>query len=437
MPCCPAGGNGGQRADTGRAKQIHTAVTNIRDGPEQGRTSSPGASTAHSPKMDETCTPNPILVQTRRNDIVENSHRGVVCVVQCAVGRGDHEVLWSAGNVKQIFYPRSAMKYCQILPLLESGAANYFDFTDQEIAIMCASHEGHKVHLETVRGILRKIGCDESMLQCGGHVPSLASAFVYCVEAGTSLYPFHEPIYNNCSGKHAGMLALCTFLKVPQDTYLEPSHPVQMLIRQAASDVFQLPLESMHIGVDGCSAPAIAMPIENAALGYARLSLPEVYADAHRRDAVRRMARAVGAHPEMVQGEGCFDTMLMSCYRGRLIAKRGAAGAYCVSLLGQGVGFVCKLDGNDEFKYNVAMRFVQWRGVCAVNAEAQGGAERAPVSLSESSEGVEEGTTARGPVTAAVWTCPPRLQRFVLTPNVNCRGLLVGASTVVPSVLPL
>ena len=162
---------------------------------------------------------NPILVEQTRNGLVDNVYRGIVCVAKVRPDWG-YDILYSLGNIDQVIYPRSAMKLVQVLPLIESGAADYYGFTDKELSIMCASHNAEPEHLDTVRGILSKIGLSESQLQCGSHTPgSLSCAFQYCQEAGKVLYPFDQPIFNNCSGKHAGFLALCKFLGETIDDY--------------------------------------------------------------------------------------------------------------------------------------------------------------------------------------------------------------------------
>ena len=121
---------------------------------------------------------------------------------------GTHEIINAVGNIHQKFYLRSALKYVQILPLLESPAVEYFNFTDEELAVMCASHDSEPIHLKTVRDILTKIGLDETDLKCGPHTPmNICCAFDYIRNGVTP--SFESGIYNNCSGKHAGFLAYC------------------------------------------------------------------------------------------------------------------------------------------------------------------------------------------------------------------------------------
>lgn len=195
---------------------------------------------------------NPPLCHTTRSHLIEIIHHGIVCCTELAtVGDDSPKILCDLGDIDRLFYPRSAMKFVQILPLLESGAVDFYGFTEKELAIMCASHNSEDCHLETVRNILTKVGLHESDLACGGHTPiSEEAAFKYVREGAPT--PFRDHIYNNCSGKHAGFLALCKYLNHPIEGYLSPSHPIQRLIREAVCDVFEIPDEELYSGVDGC-----------------------------------------------------------------------------------------------------------------------------------------------------------------------------------------
>jgi L-asparaginase II len=191
-----------------------------------------------------------VLCETTRSGIVEIRHRGIICCTELS-SDGTPRITYQTGNIDQLFYPRSAMKYVQILPLLECGAADHYGFTEKELSIMCASHNSEECHLETVRSILSKIEIDESELRCGGHTPiSEEAAFNYVRQGAPT--PFHAHIYNNCSGKHAGFLALCKYLNHPLEGYLSPNHPIQILIREAVSDVFGVPDDELYAGTDGC-----------------------------------------------------------------------------------------------------------------------------------------------------------------------------------------
>src|SRR5690606_6964754 len=135
---------------------------------------------------------NPILVESTRGNIRESFHRGVVCIVD-----SENKVLYSAGDVQQVCYPRSALKFFQQIPLLTSGAVEQFGFTNKEIAIMCGSHNGEEAHVETARGILAKIGLTEDALLCGAQMPTLREDQAVLIK--NDIQPMK--IHNNCSGK--------------------------------------------------------------------------------------------------------------------------------------------------------------------------------------------------------------------------------------------
>lgn len=414
--------------------------------------------------------PNPVLCVGTRNGLPELIHRGAVCVV-AADADGSYSIQHAVGNIQQWMYLRSAAKFVQVLPLVESGALSHFRFSEEELAVMCASHWGEPFHLAAVRSILGKIGCEEGDLGCGGHAPMESCAYDY-VRAGAPT-PFVQDVYNNCSGKHAGFLALCKFLGHPIKGYLDPDHPVQRLVKEATCDVFCISPDTIHTGVDGCSAPAFAMPVFNASLGFARLcTAHQVLADTAtpprfehvgtplsetRRAAIRRIVSAITTHPHLVRGTGEFCTQLMRAGRGRVIGKIGAGGVYVSGIVGHGLGCAVKIDdGSRGPADNVTMGFLVWAAAlvgsppegAAGEATSPVGAEEAPAGDSDAvgaavAAGTHEGAGSPGPVASrspALGALPPHwwaLEDRYITPDVNCAGRLVGHRTVVPGVFPV
>jgi L-asparaginase II len=281
------------------------------------------------------------LVEVLRGERVESVHHGAVVLVDDAGGP-----VAARGDADLVTYLRSSAKPAQVLPLLVSGAAERFGFTEAEIAVMIGSHGGEPFHLEAVRSILGRAGLGEEALQCGAHPP------FYRPAAHALRLSGQEPsaLHNNCSGKHAGMLALAVHLGAPIGAYLEPAHPVQQRIREVVARLSGLETAAIGIAVDGCSAPTFAIPMRAAALLYARLlapgSLPE---DLGR--AARRAVAAMRAHPEMVAGTGRLCTDLMRRGGDGLIAKIGAEGFYGLGYArgGRGFGLAIKIsDGDGE-----------------------------------------------------------------------------------------
>jgi L-asparaginase II len=284
-----------------------------------------------------------VLVEVTRGPIVESVHYGVI-----AVADAEGDVLARAGNTGTVAYYRSSSKPIQAVSLVESGAADHFGFTDAEIAVICGSHGGEDIHVEAVMSILDKIGCGPDALACGAHMP-------YDKQAARDLQEREEAptvLHNNCSGKHAGMLALARFHGWPIGGYQLPRHPVQQAMLQVVAAFAGLEPEEVHVGVDGCSVSTFGISVHAMAVSFARLAQPSFWPEP-RRSAVRRISQAMVLHPEMVAARhGRIDTDLMRAAGNTLIAKAGAEGVYCVARLGTdtdpAIGFAMKLLDGDS-----------------------------------------------------------------------------------------
>src|SRR5215813_2089116 len=205
------------------------------------------------------------LVEVKRGSITESRHRGHIVAVE-----PDGNIVASAGAFETVTFLRSSAKPLQAIPLLVSGAADRFGFTDREVALACASHNGEPIHTEVVASMLHKIGLGTEALRCGVHEP-------YGEEAARELRERGEPpnaLHNNCSGKHAGMLALALYLGAPVETYHKPEHPVQLAIGKAVAQFSDVPLEDLAVGTDGCAVPVFGISVRAMAFAYARLISP-------------------------------------------------------------------------------------------------------------------------------------------------------------------
>lgn len=290
------------------------------------------------------------LFETTRGDIVESVHYGSIVVVD-----SNGNLIASIGDPRTVAFLRSSAKPFQALPFVERGGVEHFNFTLRELAIACASHEGSDLHVQTVEEMQRKVGVNESHLQCGAHLPGDARALKMLIlnEAPPT------PIRNNCSGKHTAMLAHAKMRGLPLENYLDIEHPIQQDILASFSDLCLIPSEEIHLGVDGCSAPNFAIPLYNAALGMARFCDPRELSET-RAGACRRIVTAMTTHPEMVSGEGEFDCELMKAGEGRILCKRGAEGYQIVGLMpgvlgkdSPGVGIAFKVSDGDASRMNV------------------------------------------------------------------------------------
>ncbi len=278
------------------------------------------------------------LVEVIRGNLVESIHHGDLAVVDYT-GR----LLYSVGNPREkVTFIRSASKPIQAIPIVTSGAADHYQFTDQELAVFCASHNAEPIHVETVLGILEKIGLPQSALQCGSHLPFNKEAANELIRSG------QEPseVHCNCSGKHSGMLALAQHMGWDVSNYLNLEHPVQQTMRQTMATFAGMEADDIVIGVDGCGVPVFGLPVYNMALAWAQLARPDNL-DTANANAARRISQAMTACPLLVAGTNRLCTGLMTHLNGRLIAKSGAEGIYCAALLEQGIGIAVKIeDGN-------------------------------------------------------------------------------------------
>ena len=287
-----------------------------------------------------------VLVQVTRGSITESRHRGHVVAVD-----GDGTIAAYLGDPETVTYLRSSAKPHQAIPLVASGAADRFGFTEQEIALACASHSGEPIHTKLAASMLKKIGLGSNALKCGTHEP-------FSAEVTRQLRERREQpdvLQNNCSGKHAGMLALALHLGAPIESYDQPDHPVQLAIARTISQFSETALEDIAIGIDGCGVPVFGVTLRAMALTYARLVAPLPEFDDATRQACQRIVAAMTNHPEIIGGSvDRLDTEMIRAANGRLISKIGAEGVYTVGVLPceqwpRGLGLALKIeDGEDH-----------------------------------------------------------------------------------------
>jgi L-asparaginase II len=277
---------------------------------------------------------NPVLVEVTRGATVESRHRGAIVVADV---RG--KPLLALGDVEAPVYPRSAVKAIQALPLVESGAADAFGFRSRELALAQASHGGEPQHVAGVSAMLAAIGLGEPALECGAHSPSNHQAAAELLKAGKTPTQLH----NNCSGKHAGFLAVCRHRGIPHRGYVTAAHPVQREIRDALHGVTGARHDAEACATDGCSIPTYAVPLSALAHGFARFGTG-VGLSRERAAAARRIYEAAISEPFHVAGSGRICTDTMALLRGAALVKTGAEGVFCAALAGLGLGLALKCD---------------------------------------------------------------------------------------------
>jgi L-asparaginase II len=287
------------------------------------------------------------IYQRTRGSFLESVHFGAVAVVDPA----GVLIAWY-GDPQTTTFLRSSAKPFQALPLVERGGLEAFEITDQELALICASHSGTPVHLEVLAGLQARLDISQEDLACGTHLPFHPGSRkqLICREEDPS------PNHHNCSGKHTGMIALAKLLDVPVQGYTEASHPVQQIILQTIAEMCSVPEDNLLIGRDGCSVVTFGMPLQNAALGWARLTAP-ANLSSQREQACRKIVQALQKHPEMVAGPERFDTSLIQQAGNVLVAKAGAEAFQSIGVFPQasskypqGLGIAIKISDGGRGK---------------------------------------------------------------------------------------
>lgn len=274
---------------------------------------------------------NEHVVEVVRGTTVESRHRVHVAVVDA-----DGRLRARAGDPEMVTFVRSAAKPLQAIPLVADGALDRFGLTDEELALCCGSHSGEARHLAVAESILQKIGLDGESLACGPHAPFHRGTRRELAEQGL------EPVrlHNNCSGKHAGMMALARAHGWNPAGYERLEHPVQGRLLAEVADWVGVPAEGILLGTDGCGVVCFAVPLWNMAMAFARLGSAARRGEA----APQRVVHAMTSYPALVAGEGRLCTDLMEQTEGRIFAKVGAEGFYSVGIPGAELGIAVKIE---------------------------------------------------------------------------------------------
>ncbi|MEO8563380.1 MAG: asparaginase [bacterium] len=308
---------------------------------------------------------------------VESRHR-----VHAAVVDASGALIGTAIDHARVTHWRSCAKPFQIMPLLESGGFDVLGWGDDQLALACASHGGEPEHVKIAEAMLTSIGMEEGDLACGPHEPLAQRGQKLLRDAGARPSRLH----NNCSGKHAAMLAGAFTSRLPAYGYERHDHPVQQACLAEVAKWGSVPSDRIGLAVDGCGVTVFVLPLESMALAYARL------ADAARRSAEvpSRIVHAMQTRPFLVGGTDRFDSAVIEATEGRCIAKIGAEGIHCVAVVDEGIGIAIKVeDGAQRAQFPAVLTALQHFGLL-------------PRDL------------------------PPRLAEFLHRPLRNSRGEVVG-----------
>lgn len=282
------------------------------------------AKRTHAPKIE---------VHLLREGIIESYHH-----VEAALCDDRGRLMLVAGNAETTAFIRSALKPFQALAVTSTGILQRYDLTDKDLAIICSSHRGTTEQSRQVFNVLWRADVEPTALQCP-------------IPEGKQ-----SPLQHNCSGKHAGMLAVCQQRNWPLNTYLRRSSPIQQLILSKIAELLGMPGDELIVARDDCGAPTYSMQLEQMAHLYALLA-------SGKNVDLERVARAMTYYPRMVAGDGAFDTELMRLSEGELVSKSGAEGIQCIGRVGEGMGLAIKVkDGAKRAKYAAAISILKQMG---------------------------------------------------------------------------
>lgn len=267
------------------------------------------------------------LVKYIRNGLIEQEHFGYIVL---ANKNRVLDITGDPGNYP--FYLRSCAKPLQASLLIDFGMDKFFNLTEEEVAICCASHAGEKIHTDLVFSILNKIGLDPLNLKCGIHMPLSKT------EQKRMLLENEEPnvLQNNCSGKHVMMLGLCVMNGWDIMTYDDINHPLQKLIKEKIYDLCEVKSE-YPVTTDGCGVPIHSMPLANMLKGYLNVFCNPVY---------EKITNAFLNNPYIIGGEDRTDTKIIQNTK-NIVAKVGAGGLCIVVNTEKEEAFVVKICDSD------------------------------------------------------------------------------------------
>jgi L-asparaginase II len=281
-----------------------------------------------------------------RGSAVESHHR-----VHAAVVDADGQLIGTAGDPSFVTMWRSCAKPFQVMPLLTSGGFDKIGWGDDQLALACASHGGEPEHVALAEAMLRDIGLEEGDLACGPHEPLSPRGARIVRESGERPTRLH----NNCSGKHAAMLARAHVARWPHQRYEREGHPVQDGCLVEVAKWCGVPAEKIIQASDGCGVVVFGLPLDAMSRAYARFGAAVARGD----EIPTRIRQAIATRPLLFSGTDRFDSLLVEETEGRVISKIGAEGVHSVVVFDQGIGFTIKVeDGATRAQYPAVMQML-------------------------------------------------------------------------------
>jgi len=302
----------------------------------------------------------PLAIATR-NEHVERIHWGSVAVVD-----NHGSLLAYAGDPAAMMFSRSTLKPFQAIPFVRDGGVEHFGFSDDQVALMCASHSGETSHVDAVSSMLSKIDHTCTDLGCGCHLPD-----IYGLDNLPPAGFRYDQRHHNCSGKHSGFLAYCRLHGLSSETYLSPDHALQRDIERVVASLSGVPQNHLWTGTDGCNAPNLGMPLSRLALLWARLASGDGGGDGSFDPILKRLFDAMRSHPQMVSGTGRADLGITLASNGDWVAKTGADGLQTVGIRSRGLGVAVKIsDGDFPSVFAVTIAVLKQLGVLEQDSDS-------------------------------------------------------------------
>ncbi|MCJ7842743.1 asparaginase [Lederbergia sp. NSJ-179] len=289
------------------------------------------------------------LIEETRAGLVENIHDGLICGVN-----DQFQTLYQVGDVEQYVYYRSAAKPIQAIPAFMTGVKEKYQLTDEEATLFTASQRGEPYHIAALESLLKKIPVAETDLHC-------AASLALNSEPRDEMIRNRQQkrrLYHNCAGKHLGFLAVCRELGYPLEGYWKIDHPLQQKITAILSNLAEISIDKIKVGIDGCGVPVFAIPLKNMAITYLKLACPDLIEDKEIRKAVIQITKLMNENPNIVASEHFVCSVLLR--DSNIVAKGGAQGVYCFGLKKERIAFALKvLSGSEEVWPNILVSILE------------------------------------------------------------------------------
>lgn len=285
-----------------------------------------------------------ILIEEYRGGILENVHRGRICVVD---DKGN--IVFHVGNVEQLTFFRSSSKPLQALPVIARGLDKKYGLSGAEITIMAGSHAGEKAHVEILESILKKTGLKEEDMIMNPVYPFVEDHRNELIING--LPP--RKLYHNCAGKHIALMMLARELGADHRNYWRLDNSAEQEVLRYISYLAEYPAEKTGIGIDGCGVPVFAVPLHGIARSYMRFACPDTIGNSNMHAAVSRMTELIHENPYMMRGRGFLCGEINR--HENIVAKGGAKGVYGFGLKKERLGIALKIEDGTEDSWPIVI----------------------------------------------------------------------------------